>query len=227
MDKFCEDRMKVPFGTKFLDAALCVPASSWEHQVTTGVILTHGAGGDMNSRHLISLAHALASHGFLCLRFTCKGLNLAHRVKAYRAVWHYLKSLQSLKHIFFGGRSMGCRAAAALAKQLRDESESAVQGVISLSFPLHPPGQTHAHQQRSEDLRGLPENTCVLFVSGTEDNMCDRVLFEGTVKEMKAQVEVFWLNGGSHGLKVSGRSEESVLQEVNSHVITWLSKWEE
>nr|XP_057938204.1 testis-expressed protein 30 isoform X2 [Doryrhamphus excisus] len=197
MDKFCEDGVKVPFGTKFLDAALCVPTSSWEHHVTTGVILTHGAG-----------------------------LNLAHRVKAYRAVWHYLKSLQSLKHIFFGGRSMGCRAAAALAKQLRDESESAVQGVICLSFPLHPPGQTHAHHQRSEDLRGLPESTSVLFVSGTEDTMCDRVLFEGAVKEMKAQVEVFWLNGGSHGLKVSGRSEDSVLQEVNSHVISWLSKWE-
>nr|XP_057938205.1 testis-expressed protein 30 isoform X3 [Doryrhamphus excisus] len=189
MDKFCEDGVKVPFGTKFLDAALCVPTSSWEHHVTTGVILTHGAGGDMNFKHLVSLAHALASHGFLCLRFTCKGLNLAHRVKAYRAVWHYLKSLQSLKHIFFGG-------------------------------------QTHAHHQRSEDLRGLPESTSVLFVSGTEDTMCDRVLFEGAVKEMKAQVEVFWLNGGSHGLKVSGRSEDSVLQEVNSHVISWLSKWE-
>ncbi len=80
------------------------------------------------------------------------------------------------------GRSMGCRAAAALARQLSDESEDAVQGVICLSFPLHPPGQTHAHQQRSEDLRGLPEHMPVLFVSGTEDNMCDRVrMIEGSL----------------------------------------------
>lgn len=70
---------------------------------------------------------------------------------------------------------MGCRAAAALARQLSDESEDAVQGVICLSFPLHPPGQKHVHQQRSEDLRGLPEHMSVLCVSGTEDNMCDRV----------------------------------------------------
>lgn len=77
------------------------------------------------------------------------------------------------------GRSMGCRAAAALARQLSDESQDAVQGVICLSFPLHPPGQTHVHRQRSEDLRGLPEHMPVLCVSGTEDNMCDKVRTDG------------------------------------------------
>ncbi|XP_036936085.1 testis-expressed protein 30-like [Acanthopagrus latus] len=224
MEKFDEDTVKVSFGTKCLDAALCFPAS--DQDVHTAVILTHGAGGDMNFRHLVSLAQALASEGFLCLRFTCKGLNLGYRVKAYRAVWDYLKSLQrfNIKHIFVGGRSMGSRAAAALARKLSDESEDAVQGVICLSFPLHPPAQTHTHQQRSDDLRGLPENVPVLFVSGTEDNMCDRVLFEGTVKQMKAQVEVFWIEGGSHGLTVKGRSEESVLDDVNLQVITWMNK---
>lgn len=80
-----QDRVKVPFGTKHLDACLCVPASV--KHVHTAVILTHGAGGDMNFRHLVSLAHTLASNGFFCLRFTCKGLNLAYRVKAYHAVW--------------------------------------------------------------------------------------------------------------------------------------------
>ncbi|XP_070770956.1 testis-expressed protein 30 [Enoplosus armatus] len=224
MDKFDEDTVKVPFGTKFLDVALCFPASVKD--VHTAVILTHGAGGDMNFRHLVSLAHALASDGFLCLRFTCKGLNLGYRVRAYHAVWDYLKSLQkfTIQHIFVGGRSMGCRAAAALARQLSDGSEDAVQGVMCLSFPLHPPGQTQSHRQRSEDLRGLPEHMPVLFVSGTEDNMCDRVLFDGILKEMKAEVEVFWLTGGNHGLTVKGRSEDSVLDEVNSQVITWLSE---
>ncbi|XP_071771893.1 testis-expressed protein 30-like [Centroberyx gerrardi] len=224
MDKFDEDTVKVPFGTKHLDAAVCVPASV--NDVHTAVILTHGAGGDMNFKHLVSLAHALASNGFICVRFTCKGLNLVYRVKAYRAVWDYLKSLEkfTIRHIYLGGRSMGSRAAAALARQLSDETEDAIQGVVCLSFPLHPPGQTHAHQQRSEDLRGLPQQMPVLFVSGTEDNMCDRVLFDGVVKEMKAPVEVFWLKGGSHGLTVKGRSEDSVLDEVNSQVITWIIK---
>lgn len=73
------------------------------------------------------------------------------------------------------GRSMGCRAAVALARQLsKEELEEVPQGVICLSFPMHPP-KTHTHQQRSEDLRALPEHLPVLFVSGTEDQMCDRV----------------------------------------------------
>lgn len=70
---------------------------------------------------------------------------------------------------------MGSRAAAALARQLSEEAEDAVQGLVCLSFPLHPPAQTRAHLQRSEDLRELPKHTSVLFVSGTDDNMCDRV----------------------------------------------------
>lgn len=54
--------------------------------VRTGLVLTHGAGGDMNFRHLVSLAQAVAASGHLCVRFTCKGLNLAYRVRAYGAV---------------------------------------------------------------------------------------------------------------------------------------------
>lgn len=71
---------------------------------------------------------------------------------------------------------MGCRAAAALARQLIDESdEEVLLGVICLSFPLHPPGQERAHRQRGDDLRALPGCLSVLFVSGTEDTMCNRV----------------------------------------------------
>lgn len=77
--------MKVPFAAKHLDAALCYPAPV--RDAHTAVILTHGAGGDMNFKHLVSLARCLASGGVICLRFTYKGLNLGYRVKAYRAVW--------------------------------------------------------------------------------------------------------------------------------------------
>lgn len=51
-----------------------------------------------------------------------------------------------------------------------------------------------------------------------------QVLFNELVKEMKAQVEVFWLNGGNHALRVKERSEDSVMLEVNLEVLTWLSK---
>lgn len=50
-----------------------------------------------------------------------------------------------------------------------------------------------------------------------------QVHFDRMVKDMKAQVEVFWLQGGSHGLTVKGRSEVSVMDEVNMKVISWIS----
>uniref|UniRef100_A0A8C6V3S7 Testis expressed 30 n=1 Tax=Neogobius melanostomus TaxID=47308 RepID=A0A8C6V3S7_9GOBI len=222
---FLEENLKIPFGVKQLDAVLCRPSVQVKHGAHTGVILTHGAGGDMNFRQLVALAHALAASGFLCLRFTCKGLNLAYRVKAYHAVWEYLKThFPSVKQVFLGGRSMGSRAAAALLRQLSDDSEDMAQGLICLSFPLHPPARRAAHQQRTEDLRQLPQQMTILFVSGTEDDMCDRDLFNTTIEKMKAHIDVFWLDGGCHGLTVKGRSEESVMEEVNAYVTTWLSK---
>lgn len=92
-----QDTVKVPFGTKHLEAVVCIPAAV--RDVHTAVILTHGAGGDMNYKQLVSLAQALASSGFLCIRFTCKGLNLSYRVKAYHAVW--VSSLTQ-RHTYFG-----------------------------------------------------------------------------------------------------------------------------
>lgn len=44
------------------------------------------------------------------------------------------------------------------------------------------------------------------------------------VAGMKAEAEVFWLEGGSHGLTVKGRTEDSVMDELNLQVITWLKK---
>lgn len=222
MEQFSEEKLVIPFGTKSLDATLSVPAEL--NNVQTAVILTHGAGGDMSFIHLTSIAHAAASNGIVCLRFTCKSLNLGYRVKAYHAVWNYLQNLQQfkLRNIFLCGRSMGSRVASALARQLSDGTEDAVQGLICLSFPLHPPGQKHVHHQRSEDLRGLPKGLPVLFLSGTKDNMCDRTLLEDVLKEMKAPATVHWVEGGSHGLTLKGRSEESIMEEVSSRVLTWV-----
>lgn len=41
---------------------------------------------------------------------------------------------------------------------------------------------------------------------------------------MKAQVEVFWIEGGSHGLTGTGKCEEALLDQVNSQVLTWIKK---
>lgn len=49
-----------------------------------------------------------------------------------------------------------------------------------------------------------------------------QILLDDVLKEMKSPAAVHWIEGGSHGLIVKGRAEESVLDEVNSHVVSWI-----
>ncbi|XP_048834304.1 testis-expressed protein 30 isoform X2 [Brienomyrus brachyistius] len=213
MENYHEENVKIAFGARSLDAVLSIPGQSAARRAA--LVLTHGAGGDMNVKHLVSLAEVAAAAGLLCLRFTCKGLNLIYR--------EYLRNQEkfTLTSIFVGGRSMGARAAACLTNQLSAGVGDVPRGLVCLSFPLHPPGQTHAHRQRSEDLRSLA-GVPVLFVSGTADNMCQRSLLEDVTMRMKSPATVQWIEGGSHGLAVKGRAEDEVLAQVNSCVVTWI-----
>ncbi|KAF4109119.1 hypothetical protein G5714_010192 [Onychostoma macrolepis] len=93
--EFSEENVRIPFEQKELDGVLTVPADvSAGH--CTAVVLTHGAGGDMHTKQLESLARALARSGVLCLRFTCRALNFLYRIRAYSAV------VENHKHMLSG-----------------------------------------------------------------------------------------------------------------------------
>ncbi|XP_062480691.1 testis-expressed protein 30 [Pezoporus occidentalis] len=220
MGGWAEVKVKVPFGNKYLDAVFSVP----EKKPTYGVILTHGAGGDMNFPHLVSLAACLASRGVLCLRFTCKGLNIAYRAKAFNTVVEYLKLSDDYKlsGVFLAGRSMGSRAAASVVRQLShgDDDDDFVQGLVCLSYPLHRPRLQS--KLRDEDL--LLIRCPVLFVSGSADEMCEKQLLEGVVSKMKAPIKIHWIDKANHGMAVKGRTAEDVMEEINAQVFSWLRK---
>ncbi|XP_035688921.1 testis-expressed protein 30-like [Branchiostoma floridae] len=156
-------QLQIPFNKKHLPAVLTRPSRG---QPRYGVILTHGAGGDMDHAHLRGVAQVLAGAGYLCLRFTCKGLNISYRIRAFTAVLDYLrkKVTPTLQGCIVGGRSMGSRAAAGVA--LADTS-GFVRGVLCLSYPLHPPGKPDKLRTDVFRLR-VP----TLFISGTRDPMC-------------------------------------------------------
>ncbi|XP_063999863.1 testis-expressed protein 30 isoform X2 [Pogoniulus pusillus] len=203
MSAQAEVKVKIPFGNKYLDAIFSLP----EKKPKYGVILTHGAGGDMNFPHLVSLAACLASHGVLCLRFTCKGLNIAHRTKAFKTVVEYLK---------LSGRSMGSRAAASLIRQLsqEDDDDGFIQGLVCLSYPLHRPKLQS--KLRDEDLFFI--RCPVLFVSGSADEMCEKQLLEGVASKMKAPKKIHWIDKANHGMAVKGRTTDDVMEEINAQV---------
>ncbi|XP_074819368.1 testis-expressed protein 30 isoform X2 [Natator depressus] len=106
MGDYTEVKVKIPFGNKYLDAIFSVP----DKILTHGVILTHGAGGDMNFSHLVSLEYLKSSGEY------------------------------KLSGVFLGGRSMGSRAAVSVARQIsQDDNEDFIHGLICLSYPLHRP----------------------------------------------------------------------------------------
>ena len=49
-----------------------------------------------------------------------------------------------------------------------------------------------------------------------------QTLLEDVLEEMKAPATVHWVEGASHGLTLKGRAEESVMDEVNSRVLSWV-----
>ncbi|XP_058641992.1 testis-expressed protein 30 isoform X1 [Onychostoma macrolepis] len=220
--EFSEENVRIPFEQKELDGVLTVPADvSAGH--CTAVVLTHGAGGDMHTKQLESLARALARSGVLCLRFTCRALNFLYRIRAYSAVVEYLKTHERYapNSLFLGGRSMGARTAVAVCKCICDIQKDAVQGVLCLSFPLNVPGKPQTYVERSSGLLALSQ-TSVLFVSGTADNMCQQNLLQNIIHVMKSPSAVHWVKDANHGLTVRGRTEESVQEEVNSQIIAWV-----
>ncbi|PIO26572.1 hypothetical protein AB205_0075520 [Aquarana catesbeiana] len=213
-----QEEIKIPFAKKLLDAVLSVPKA--HSGVLYGVILTHGAGGDMNFAHLVSLASHLASHGLLCLRFTCKGLNLVYRTKAYNAVVLYIKSLDdyNIGGIFLLGRSMGSRAAASVMRATCEDDDDAVQGLICLSYPLHPPNAKGKLQD--EDILQITKP--MLFISGSMDEMCDEALLMRTIGKMKAPVQIHWIENANHGMSAKGKTADDVMTEINEQTLSWI-----
>ncbi|XP_010180705.1 PREDICTED: testis-expressed sequence 30 protein isoform X2 [Mesitornis unicolor] len=176
----------------------------------------------MNFPHLVSLAAYLASHGVLCLRFTCKGLNISYRSKAFKTVVEYLKlsDAYKLSGVVLAGRSMGSRAAASVIRQLSQDGvdEDFIQGLVCLSYPLHRPKLQS--KLRDEDLLFI--RCPVLFVSGSADEMCEKQLLESVASKMKAPKKIHWIDKANHGIAVKGRTTDDVMEEINAQVFSWL-----
>lgn len=124
------------------------------------VLLTHGAGGDLDDHVLVEVAGELAAGGHLVVR-----ANLGYRqrrpsgpppraeasVADLRAILAAAAATRPGHGWVVGGKSYGGRVATLLAaantdrRADRDPAESPIgselRGVLCLSYPLHPPGR--------------------------------------------------------------------------------------
>ena len=167
-----------------------------------GLVLTHGAGANCQSKLLIALADAFAGSGFLVLRCDLPfrqsrphgppfpAMAARDREGLRRAV-EVLRGKTSGR-IFLGGHSYGGRQGSMLAA----EDPRVAAGLLLLSYPLHPP-------RKPAELRTghFPQlNTPALFVHGGRDPFGSHDEMKTSLKLVPAPTLLLEVEGAGHEL---------------------------
>lgn len=176
------------------------------------LVLTHGAGGNSNTALLLALANAFAEGGMSVLR-----CDLPYRQRkpsgppspadAKRDQQGLKRAVSLMKQqfpgrAFLGGSSYGGRQASLLAASEPD----LVEGLLLLSYPLHPPGKPTSLRTQH-----LPElHTPALFVSGTRDAFGSIDELQAAIKLIPARTKLVVVEGAAHGLSDKKRQAEVV-----------------
>ena len=171
-----------------------------------GLVLTHGAGGNCNSRVLVAAADAFGGAGISVLRcdlpFRQKrpsGPPSPSGAAADRAgLQAAVEAMRGLVpgRVMLGGQSYGGRQATMLAADHSD----LVAGLLLFSYPLHPPGKPD--RPRTEHFPRL--RVPCLFVQGTSDPFGSPDELRPAIAAIPQTTQLIAIPGAGHDLK-SGR----------------------
>lgn len=194
------------------------------------LLVTHGAGGDLDGAGLTALADAVARSEHVVVR-----ANLPYREagtrkappRAERCIDAYAQVLAAARERFgpdaawlAGGKSYGGRVASLAAA-----AGMAAAGLVFYGYPLHPPGQPE--RPRTDHWPDL--DVPCLFLQGDRDPFCDLRLLDRELPRLAAPATVHVVDGGDHSLRVpakaaSGgvaRSETAVTASLGEVVARW------
>jgi len=167
-----------------------------------GLVLTHGAGANCQSPLLTALAEAFCAAGVTVLRCDlpfrqARPHGPPMRGSAERDQAGLRSAVAAIRRVctgtvFLGGHSYGGRQASILAA-----AEPAVtEGLLLLSYPLHPPEKPE--QLRTAHFPSL--RAPAMFVSGERDGFGTRNELEMALKLIPARTELMMLPGVGHEL---------------------------
>ncbi|MFD1826180.1 MULTISPECIES: alpha/beta family hydrolase [Mumia] len=159
------------------------------------LVLTHGAGGGIESHDLEVLTAGLPKLGVGVVRIEMPWRTAGKRIASAPSVLDasftsLVDHLRPRVPLFIGGRSAGARVACRRGRAL------GAVGVVALAFPLHPPGRPE--RSRADELLGAGVPT--LVVQGERDTF-------GTPAEFPLGTSMVVLPGADHSLKVAKRAE--------------------
>lgn len=184
-----------------------------------GLVLTHGAGGNCDSPLLIALAEALAVTGIIVLRcdlpfrqLRANGPPRGSGAEDREGLRHAVEALRKLatRRVFIGGQSYGGRQASMLVA----EEPDLVDGLVLLSYPLHPPGKPE--QLRTDHLSKI--QTPTLFVSGSKDPFGSPGELDAAVRLIPAPTSFLVIEGAGHDLGF-GRRPRAAMQNVPARIV--------
>lgn len=117
---------------------------------------------------------------------------LPRLIEAHRSALSALQRERSEPPIL-AGKSMGSRVSCHVAL------EDCVSKVVCLGYPLKSSGE----HVKVRDQVLLELDTPILFVQGTRDALCPLEMLAGVRRKMRADSELYVVQGGDHSLMVS------------------------
>jgi predicted alpha/beta-hydrolase family hydrolase len=192
----------------------------------TLVVLTHGAGNDMNSDFMTHFATRLSESGRAVCRFNFpyaeRGRKTPDRQAvleaSYREVVESARNRHRARRVVLGGKSMGGRIASHIVA-----AGVPADALVFLGYPLHPPGRP----ERMRDAHLKVITVPMLFVEGTRDPFCPLDTLERVRPTLRAPTDVVVVEDGDHSLKTrasSGRSTVAAWDEAAAALTSWLDR---
>lgn len=172
-----------------------------------GLVLTHGAGGTARAPLLVALGVAFADRGLTVLRYDLpfrqasrtappRPAGAARDREGLRAMVMAMRSRVGGR-VFLGGQSYGGRQASMLAAG----ESGLVDGLLLLSYPLHPPGRPS--ELRTAHLPKLAAPT--LFAHGSRDPFGSLEEIEAARSLIPSRTSLVAVHGAGHDLSRAPR----------------------
>ena len=124
--------------------------------------------------------------------------------------------------LFIGGKSMGGRIASQVAAQ--GQGIEGVGGLVSLGYPLHPPGRPAQRRDAHLPAIALP----MLFVQGTRDLFGTADEIRELLPRLNPRAELFVVPDGDHSFKVRvktvGKKQDAVFSEIFDTVAAFVRR---
>jgi predicted alpha/beta-hydrolase family hydrolase len=217
-----ETAISLPFGPdRLIRAVLGLPKSPTMDAV---LILGHGANNTMDHPVIAGVNERLVREGVVTLRFNFPYAEEGRKrpdpdgvlEDALALVMEHVAGQEDFRglEIFAGGKSMGARIAAQLVAK-----GAAASGLVSLGFPLHPPGKPEV--LRDKPLYSLP---CpALFIEGSRDPFCRFERLGEVLANMPVRTDLHVLPGLGHSFeRDKGTVTPEILDEVSRVIVAWM-----